>query len=52
MKGRYMRFVLCGPGGRKCTCCFPAPGKRRREFKRARLRELKEARKLEEQDGG
>ena len=25
----------CGPGGMKCRCCGPAPGKPRKRFKRA-----------------
>lgn len=34
----HRKFLLVGPGGVKCACCFPAPGKSRkpifREIKR------------------
>lgn len=26
----YKRFSCVGPGGRKCSCCYPPPGKFRR----------------------
>lgn len=34
-KSLYKRFTLVGPGGRKCTCCYPAPGPTRRLFERS-----------------
>lgn len=35
------KFLCIGPGGRKCNCCFPAPGSRARrlEYRRAKRRE-------------
>jgi hypothetical protein len=24
-------FLRIGPGGRRCTCCFPAPGSKERK---------------------
>jgi hypothetical protein len=37
-----------GPGGRRCTCCFPAPGSNGRylEYRRAKKKEKKEAIKI------
>ena len=32
----------CGPGGLKCSCCGPAPGKDRKKLRRRVRRRLKE----------
>lgn len=39
------RYLKIGPGGRRCDCCFPAPGSRdrRSEFRRAKKRAHREA---------
>lgn len=29
-KAEYRRYTRVGPGGRKCSCCYPAPGTSRR----------------------
>lgn len=38
-----------GPGGRKCNCCFPAPGSKARklQYRRAKKLDKKEAFKTE-----
>jgi hypothetical protein len=28
---KVSRFLCTGPGGRKCNCCFPAPGSKSRK---------------------
>ena len=28
------KTIECGPGGRTCACCYPAPGKQRVKDKR------------------
>ncbi len=33
-KAEYKRFNCIGPGGRKCACCYPAPGKSRRKWEK------------------
>ena len=33
-KCEYKRFTRTGPGGRKCSCCYPPPGKFRRYAER------------------
>lgn len=42
-KGYYKRFACTGPGGRNCSCCYPARGKFRKMldkiFKKAEKRE-------------
>jgi hypothetical protein len=42
-------FLSVGPGGVNCVCCFPAPGKRKKDFRIAKraekLRWKKEIRK-------
>lgn len=38
-KSKYLR---CGPGGRRCICCFPAPGSKERK---AKYRKAKRAEK-------
>jgi len=40
------KTVECGPGGRDCSCCYPAPGKARKADKRtAKRRERNEWKK-------
>ncbi len=46
-KGYYRKFLLIGPGGKRCPCCFPAPGKERKaELKITQKRELRFLTKL------
>lgn len=33
-KAYYKNLCLAGPGGRKCSCCYPQVGKRRAQRKR------------------
>jgi len=43
----YKRYATVGPGRRKCSCCYPPPGKVRRIAERLfNRRERREARKL------
>lgn len=44
------KHLKIGPGGKRCICCFPAPGSKERylEFRRAKRKEAKEAFKCEE----
>lgn len=46
------RYLTIGPGGRKCNCCFPAPGSkdRRAQFRIAKRRAEREAAKEIELD--
>lgn len=46
---RVYKFMCVGPGGRRCVCCFPAPGSRARklEYRRAKRREKHDAMKVE-----
>lgn len=47
----YKRYSIVGPGGRKCSCCYPAPGKSRREAEKHWKRtEKQQAQKLFEQE--
>ena len=48
---RQMKYLNTGPGGRKCACCFAPPGSkaRRKEFRAAKVRERRDAWKLETQ---
>ncbi len=32
----FMKHLNVGPGGIKCGCCFPAAGKRKKEFRKIR----------------
>jgi hypothetical protein len=43
------KHLKIGPGGRRCVCCFPAPGSKARklEFRRAKRKEKREAFRLE-----
>ena len=34
-KGFYKRFVKVGPGGVKCSCCFPQDSKGKKKYLRA-----------------
>lgn len=34
----FKRYILIGPGGMRCPCCAPAPGKARKMFLRAAKR--------------
>lgn len=45
MQARMKRHLHVGPGGWKCTCCFPARSSKARkyEFRRAKRREAREA---------
>ena len=33
-KADYKRYSLVGPGGHRCPCCYPAPGKKRNFMER------------------
>jgi hypothetical protein len=37
-QGHYRRFVRIGPGGWKCPCCAPAPGKALKDYLKATKR--------------
>ena len=43
----YKKFLAVGPGGRKCACCFPAPGSKERRLviRSAKRKEKREAMK-------
>lgn len=50
MSNHHRRFYVTGPGGIRCSCCYPAPGKGRvkveRIFKRReKLNAMKTAHK-------
>jgi hypothetical protein len=42
---RHSKHLKVGPGGRKCNCCFPAPGSKARkmEYRKAKRLDKKEA---------
>lgn len=44
------KYLMVGPGGKRCSCCFPAPGSKARklEYRRAKRLDKKEAFKVEE----
>lgn len=46
---KHSRYLCIGPGGRKCICCFPAPGSKARklEYRKAKRIEKREAMKIE-----
>ena len=46
-KAAYKRYNCIGPGGRKCSCCYPAPGKFRRLVEKAKKRAEKQLAKKE-----
>lgn len=46
-KSHYKRYARVGPGGMNCTCCGPAPGKKRKWF--MRLWKRQERREAEKQ---
>lgn len=47
---RNNRHLSIGPGGRKCICCFPAPGSKDRklQYRNAKRAEIRAALKAEE----
>lgn len=43
-KASYKKYTIVGPGGRKCSCCYPAPGKARRRCEKIwNVRERRQA---------
>lgn len=46
---KHSRYLCIGPGGRKCICCFPAPGSKDRklQYRAAKKKDKKEALKVE-----
>ena len=47
------KYLRIGPGGVKCPCCGPPPGRERRSFFRiGRRREEKAAFKVEQSESG
>ena len=44
---KVTKFLCVGPGGRKCPCCFPAPGSKARKalMRGAKRREAFEAKR-------
>lgn len=44
------KHLVIGPGGPRCSCCFPAPGSKDRalKFRAAKRKEAKAAWKCEE----
>lgn len=46
---RYSRHLKVGPGGVRCTCCFPRPGSKARRalFRQAKRLDKREAMKIE-----
>ena len=51
---RHSRNLCIGPGGRKCNCCFPAPGSkaRRLEYRSAKRQDKRQAFRAEEVGNG
>lgn len=48
MKKSEIHYHLhIGPGGKNCTCCFPAPGKRKAQFRIAKRKNKKLALTIE-----
>lgn len=41
MKAHFKKFKDIGPGGMRCSCCAPNPGKDKRAFLRATKRKEK-----------
>lgn len=43
------KHLVVGPGGTKCSCCFPAPGSKERKlaYRQAKRKEEREAIKVE-----
>ena len=39
------KYLAIGPGGMDCACCFPPPGHRKSEFRKAKRKEQIESRK-------
>lgn len=50
MQSYHRKFICAGPGGMKCSCCFPAPGKRKAEFRKVKRRERLEAMRIERRE--
>lgn len=48
----HSKHLVIGPGGRKCACCFPAPGSKERKaaYRRAKKIEKRLAIKLEQEE--
>lgn len=46
---KHLRHLRIGPGGRKCVCCFPAPGSKDRKlaYRAAKRKDKREAFKAE-----
>ena len=46
---KVTKFLCVGPGGRRCPCCFPAPGSKTRKllFRAAKRREAKDAKQMQ-----
>lgn len=44
------KHLSVGPGGIKCLCCFPPPGKRKAKYRSAKRKEKKDAMKQAEKD--
>ena len=44
MANTYKKMMAVGPGGKKCVCCFPAPGSKARKalYKIAKKRAARE----------
>jgi hypothetical protein len=44
------KHLKIGPGGRKCGCCFPAPGSKSRkcEYRKAKRKEKRESLRVED----
>ncbi len=49
---KLQKFLCTGPGGRRCPCCFPAPGSRARKllYRRAKRLLKKDAQILEQKN--
>lgn len=49
-KSTTKKYLCIGVGGRRCPCCFPAPGNRKEVYRSAKRKEKAEAFKIEQQD--
>jgi hypothetical protein len=49
LSAHVKKHLTVGPGGRRCICCFPAPGSRDRklEYRSAKRRAAREAMQVE-----
>lgn len=50
MNKSIKRYLKCGPGGRRCVCCFPAPGSRERKFEYRRAKRKARQQALRDQE--